>query len=163
MNFIPVPESLLQKGYTDYHVDGGASRKRAFHRDGREFLKQVADSLGLAAPSYDIDNDESFAARSGNIALMWGEVMIWIGESFTGDPLGLNVLYRARRNDSVSTPINRVTMVDLSDPEKQKRFMEHLVSLSPAVQATRTHDQIMGALGEASKPEAVRRHSRSRI
>lgn len=72
-------ESLMTKWQeTDPFSYEGSRIKAAFHREGKNFLKEVAKAMGLPANSYEIKNDKGGVAVLGDVYItgdtIWVEV-----------------------------------------------------------------------------------------
>lgn len=86
-----VPAGLLEAEINAYSA-AGAERKRAFHRDGRRFLRGLASELGLARGSFDVRSNEGGIAVSGEVTLHSDTLYVQLSEMCLWR--GVSVLYR---------------------------------------------------------------------
>lgn len=91
-----VHRALLTNADVNCYSDAGAMLKKAFHREGRKFLRQVATDLGLEPDSYDLRSNPGGMAVSGEVTLHAEGIYIQLYQSAVG-PRGVSVLYRSCR------------------------------------------------------------------
>ncbi len=91
-----VHSALLTNAEINCYSAAGTLRKKAFHREGRKFLRQVATDLGLGPDSYDLRSNPGGIAVSGEVTLHAEGIYIQLSQS-VGGPGGISVLYRSCR------------------------------------------------------------------
>lgn len=132
MTRLTIKKTLLQSDYTSYS-DAGHARKLAMHKDGKAFLKQLADVLGLEKKDYDLRSNMAGIAVSGEVTLHSDHLYLQLHESCVGGG-GLELLYRAcdGRRDFCGKRNHFIRMRELQGEEYvQSRFIQDLMSLIP--------------------------------
>jgi len=81
------------------YTEEGYTRKKAFHHDGRAFLKQLAESLGLTEGTYEIRITRGGVGTSGEVTLHTDRLYVRLVESWSCTGAGgVGILYRSCRS-----------------------------------------------------------------
>ena len=122
---LPIPAGLLSRNINQYS-ETGAARKRAFHNDGRRFLKRLAAVVGLPAGSFDVRNNRGGIAVSGEVTLHSDTLYVQLYESAVRP--GVGVLYRRcrGRRDYCGEENHFADPAALQDAERMERFVRNL-------------------------------------
>lgn len=125
MKSLSIPAALLSRNINEYS-DMGAARKRAFHNDGRRFLKGLAAVVGLPAGSFDVRNNRGGIAVSGEVTLHSDTLYVQLYESAVQP--GVGMLYRRcrGRRDYCGEQNHFADPAALDDAEQMERFVQNL-------------------------------------
>lgn len=120
---LTIPRSLQTQSDVHGYDDAAQARKTAMHKDGKAFLKKLALVLGLSPQQFDLRSNVAGIAVSGEVTLHADHLYVQLGSSFNGR--GLQLLYRSckSRKDSRGDTNHFVSMAELTDAERQERFV----------------------------------------
>lgn len=98
--------------------------KERFHRDGRTFLRSLAQALDLSKGGYDLRSNRAGIAVSGEVTLHATYLYVQLSES----PLrrGVTILYRScqSQKDFVGGQNHWLQIQHLTDPLVQSKFVD---------------------------------------
>ena len=122
---LPIPAGLLSRRINAYS-ETGAARKRAFHKDGRRFLRRLAAAVGLPKGSFDVRSNSGGIAVSGEVTLHSDTLYVQLYESVCRS--GVAVLYRRCRGqrDYCGEANFFADPAALEDAERMERFVRTL-------------------------------------
>lgn len=105
-----ITKGLLCRDINGYS-DAGAARKQTFHKEGKKFLKQLAEVLGITAEC-DVRSNLGGVAVSGEVTLHGDRLYVQLYEYQNG----VQVLYRActGRKDYTGGQNNNANMQELA-------------------------------------------------
>lgn len=119
-----VPASLCAQDINDY-TDEGSLRKKKFHADGKKFMRELAQELGISS-ACEIRSNQGGMAVSGEITLHGDSIYIQLCESMVSCN-GPELLFRAckGRKDYTGGRNNFMPMARLAKfPDEQERFLD---------------------------------------
>ena len=128
-----IHRALLQQGINSYSTEGDL-KKKAFHLQGKKFLKALAKELGIEA-ACDVRSNLGGMAVSGEVTLHGEGIYVQLYESCVGGR-GISVLYRSckGRKDYSGGQNHSAKMSDFDDTDynegKYERFVAQLKKLS---------------------------------
>lgn len=113
------PSNMLA---TLYNIGGNAGNKLAFHRQGRKFLTDLRDELGLTTENCDIRSNLGGSIVSGELTLHSDSLYVQMYESALRP--GIQILFRScnGRKDYTGGWNNFVYMKDLFKSEEVREF-----------------------------------------
>lgn len=91
-NLLTIGYGLKLSNINGYTGEGTAKKDR-FHKDGKVFLKSLADALGLPMSSYQIRSNKAGPAVSGEVTLHANHLYVQLSE--TCMRRGVSILYRS--------------------------------------------------------------------
>lgn len=119
---LKVTKGLLVDGVNAY-TEAGRIKKEAFHKEGKKFLKDLAEMLGLKKGEFDLRSNMGGVAVSGEVTLHSDKLYVQLFESCVGHK-GIEVLYRSckGRKDYAGGQNNMVSMERLTDNQGFGQF-----------------------------------------
>lgn len=138
--YIKVPKALLARSINGYS-DEGLAAKRAFHKEGKTFLKKLDEVInpgGLVERS--IRNNEGGMAGSGEVTLHSEHMYIQLSESCMGP--GVQMMFRScdSQKDYCGHLNHTVSMFDFANEDKQESVILSINSLIET-EVSRKQDQ----------------------
>ena len=109
------------KGYTEEE----AATKTRYHAQAKQFLKSLADALGLVKAQYDLRTNMAGPAISGETTLHAEHLYVQVSESCFGEN-GSIALYRScvNRKDYTGGANHTIKLQALKDSARAARFIE---------------------------------------
>jgi hypothetical protein len=119
---LKVTKGLLVDGVNAYS-EAGRIKKEVFHKEGKKFLKNLAEELGLKKGDYDLRSNMGGIAVSGEVTLHTDKLYVQLYESCVGER-GIHVLYRTckGRKDYAGGSNNMVSMERLAENQGMGQF-----------------------------------------
>lgn len=129
MTKVTIPTGLLPKGEVNGYTNDGEIRKANMHRDGKAFLKKVAQALDYKLSEVRVSSNMGGIAVSGEVTLHTDELYIWIqGDLFRS---GLVLTYRTckGRDDYCGGANHMLPLEKLVDPENRAIWLATLAKM----------------------------------
>jgi hypothetical protein len=126
---IKISNALMAENI-DAYTDEGQVAKDAFHREGRKFLKALAEELNMAPGTYDLRNNRGGMAVSGEVTLHGERIYVQMSESCVHR--GVSILYRTCKGqkDYTGGHNNFQSVRDLRKPEVMAKFIAKCQSMT---------------------------------
>ena len=117
-----IDKALLVKGIDGYS-DAGQTKKDAYHRAGKKFLRELAKEIGLEKGAFDIRSNVAGIACSGEVDLHGESIYVQLSESCMHP--GLSILYRTckGREDCCGGRNRFVSVNDLTNNDRLESFI----------------------------------------
>lgn len=81
-----------------FYAEDPHAEKEKFHKEGKRFLIQLAEAMGLDKTTLQIGSNRGGSAVLGEVSIYAPDSMIQVGESFHGG--GSKILYRTREHEN---------------------------------------------------------------
>lgn len=119
---LKVTKGLLVDGVNAY-TEAGRIKKETFHKEGKKFLKSLAEMLGLKKGEFDLRSNMGGIAVSGEVTLHSDKLYVQLFESCVGNK-GISILYRSckGRKDYAGGSNHEVPMSGLTENQGMGRF-----------------------------------------
>lgn len=120
---LAIHQSLLAVGI-DAYSDSGAAKKDAFHKQGKAFMRKLAEALSLDKGTFDVRSNMGGIAVSGEITLHGESIYVQLDESCIHT--GCSIMFRTckGRDDCTGGSNNFIAVNDLLDDHRYSNFIE---------------------------------------
>lgn len=137
MNYVAVPKALLTENAVNAYSYSGEALKKAFHAQGKKFLKQLAADLGDEIGAFKISSNMAGIAVSGEVTLHADHLYVQLSEHCGGER-GIHMLYRSCKSqkDYCGGQNNTVTMRKFAEEDSQYNYKKTMQRLAASERAT---------------------------
>lgn len=136
-NVVEVPAELIKLARINGYTPEGLARKERFHALGKQFLRRLADTLGLAPEHYELRSNRGGMAVSGEVTLHSDDLYIQLAEF--GTTVGVKMLFRTcnHREDYCGHENHYSSLSVLSLPEHGANVVARIRRLLEAERAAK--------------------------